>query len=100
MLGLGYGKITWQEGKLSFEPLEAPFGGTNLRLSQIVDFEGNTLVKFNRPGMRGFNKEELERILKIGICLNCHNPKDRIFMNWKRELRCPRLESLSLSLKP
>ncbi|MCS7198872.1 MAG: hypothetical protein NZ850_00780 [Caldimicrobium sp.] len=89
VLGLGFGKITLREGRLLFEPLEAPFGETKIRLSQIVDPQGNTLVKFNRPNMRGFNRGELERVLKVGLCLNCHPPEHKIFLEWKGDFLCP-----------
>lgn len=76
---------------MDFEPLEAPFEGANIRLSQIVDIHGNTKVKFNRANMRGFDKGEIERILRVGICLNCHQEDDRVFKNWSNRKNCPKV---------
>lgn len=61
-----------------------------VKLSQLVNFEGETLVKFNRKGMRGFNKEEILKILRVGFCLNCHEENSTIFKHWKKNRRCPK----------
>ncbi len=92
-LGLGYGKIILKEGKITLEPLEKPVK-QNLRLSQIVSMEGENLVQFNRPKMRGFNKEELTKILRVGLCLNCHSQNHTIFQKWKNTLKCPKFPNL------
>jgi hypothetical protein len=65
------------------------------RLSRVGDREGRSLVKFNREGLRPFTKEELDRILKVGLCLSCHEERDRIFKNWRSDLKCPRLRTLA-----
>ncbi|BAU23357.1 hypothetical protein THC_0973 [Caldimicrobium thiodismutans] len=94
-VGLGYGKISFQKGKLFFEALEKSVTkNPKISLSQIVTPEGKTLVKFNRPEMRGFNEEELLRILRVGLCLNCHSEKDKLFKTWKRDTRCPKFPHL------
>lgn len=93
VLGLGFGHITIKNNTLHFEPVEKPFAQVNVTLSQIGTFEGKALVKFNREGMRPFTQEELERILKVGLCLNCHPEKDKIFRTWHKNIKCPRLGS-------
>jgi hypothetical protein len=94
-VGLGYGKLSLREGRLFFEALEKPVTeSSGVTLSQFVDFEGKTLVKFNRPEMRGFNRDELLRILRVGLCLKCHAEKDPLFKNWKTGLRCPKFPNL------
>lgn len=70
-----------------------------LKLSQIINQEGKTLVKFNRENMRGFNKEEIEKILKVGICLGCHPGHDRIYLRWRKEISCPKFPHLSIYKK-
>ena len=64
------------------------------KLSQVGDREGKALVDFNRKGLRPFTKEELDRILKVGVCLACHAEGDRLFKNWRRDLKCQRLKTL------
>lgn len=66
-----------------------------LKLSQIIDEKGKTLVKFNRKDMRGFNKEEWEKILKVGICLGCHKGTDQIYRIWHKDIACPKFPSLT-----
>ncbi|MFN3406133.1 MAG: hypothetical protein ACK4UR_01685 [Caldimicrobium sp.] len=93
-LGLGYGKISLNNKTLHFEPLEKTLTTTALRLSQIINEKGETLVKFNRQHMRGFNSEEIYRILRVGICLECHKEKDKIYQQWKSNLSCPQFPDL------
>ncbi len=51
-------------------------------------------MKFNRENMRGFSQGEIERILKVGICLECHKGKDKIYRNWKEKIECPKYPTL------
>lgn len=84
-----------KEGKIYFEALEKPFTkGGKIALSQIIDPAGHTIVKFNRKEMRGFTKEEWMRILRVGICLNCHKENSALFKRWKRDLSCPKFPNL------
>ncbi len=94
-VGLGYGKLFLKDGRLFFEALErAATKNPQITLSQLIDFEGRTLIRFNRPEMRGFNRDELLRILRVGLCLNCHTDRDPLFKNWKAGLRCPKFPGL------
>ncbi|MEZ0344552.1 MAG: hypothetical protein ABWJ99_07115 [Caldimicrobium sp.] len=94
-LGLGYGKISLKDGKILFEALEKPqTKNKKVRLSQIVNLQGETLIKFNRKGMRGFNQEEIIRILRVGFCLNCHKENSPIFKHWKRNIVCPKFPEI------
>ncbi len=98
-LGLGYGKILFKDGKVLFEALEKPITKErNINLSQIVNPEGESLVKFNKSGMRGFNKEEIIRILRVGLCLNCHEENSAIFKHWKKNINCPKFKGLTFKL--
>ena len=94
-LGLGYGQIILNHGQISFYALEKPITQKeNISLSQIVDLEGRTLVKFNRREMRGFTKEELKRILRVGLCLNCHEETSSLFKRWKKDIFCSKFPKL------
>ena len=94
-LGLGYGQIILNHKQISFHALEKPITQKeNISLSQIVDLEGRTLVKFNRREMRGFTKEELKRILRVGLCLNCHEETSSFFRRWKKDIFCPKYPEL------
>ena len=43
-------------------------------LDAFVDIQGRPLVNFSRKKrLRTFNKDEIDRILTVGICLNCHS---------------------------
>lgn len=41
-------------------------------LERIVDEEGRQIQATNHDGARPFNKEEQERILRVGVCVSCH----------------------------
>ncbi len=58
----------------------------------MINFKGEPLVKFHRPEIRGFNKEEVKKILKVGFCLKCHKENSFIFKSWKPELRCSKVK--------
>ncbi len=69
-LGLGYGNLYLKDGKWQFDPATnatTTFGSD--RLDAFVDIYGNPLVYTSRAGLRTFNKEELTKILNIGLCL-------------------------------
>jgi hypothetical protein len=97
-VGLGEGKITLSpDGALVFTgisqktmtPLgpEAPFDA-------YVDIEGRPLQKGSRPGLRPFNKEELRRILRVGLCASCHDSyEDAAWKNYDDQTKCPRSET-------
>ncbi|MFN3505281.1 MAG: hypothetical protein ACK4Y7_03620 [Caldimicrobium sp.] len=93
-LGLGYGKVFLRKGDLYFEPLEKRLTSTSLRLSQVISEKGETSAKFNRPNMSGLKKEEIFRILRVGICLECHKEKDKIYRQWKSKISCPKFPNL------
>ncbi len=57
--------------------LKLPFG-----LDRFVDEEGRQLQATSHEGARPFNKEELDRILRVNTCAACHGyMRDREF--WK-----------------
>ncbi len=56
----------------------------NHPLDAFVDIDGNALVHTSRKGLRPFDKKEIDRILYVGLCLNCHRDfKDPVMKNWQ-----------------
>jgi len=53
----------------------------NFELEQIVDENGNQIQQTAHEGARPFNKQELNRIGRVGICLSCHGGEDT---SWKK----------------
>ena len=44
----------------------------DFELERIVDEEGKQLQATNHVGARPFNKEEQDRISRVGTCMACH----------------------------
>jgi hypothetical protein len=65
-LGLGSG---FYDIKDNFPDGPAP---VDFELERIVDESGKQLQASNHIGSRPFNKEELERISRVGTCMACH----------------------------
>lgn len=91
-LGLGEGKLWQEQGHWRFAPLnqgENTALGHTPPLDAFGDLDGRQLQKGFRPNLRPFNKMELERILKVGLCLKCHKDfSDRAFKGYSAELEC------------
>ena len=87
-LGLGTGTV-WRDrdGQWRFSPIvqkmTTPAGETP-STDAFVTIDGVQLQKGFRPDMRAFDKKELQKILKIGICLECHPGNADIFPKTKR----------------
>ncbi len=89
-VGLGYARIIFYGKNIKVSNLEEPFFKSPwVCLSQIVNFKGEPLVKFRPSNIRPFNKKEIIKILKVGVCLKCHKKSSKIFKNWKKNLKCP-----------
>lgn len=66
VLGLGSGQY---DIKRNFPDGEAPVG---FELERFVDEQGNQLQSTSHEGARPFNKQEMDRISRVGACLACH----------------------------
>ncbi|MBU4296835.1 MAG: amino acid ABC transporter substrate-binding protein [Desulfobulbaceae bacterium] len=93
VLGLGEGKAWKENGTWHFAGTDqglATETGQTPPLDGYVTIDGVALQKSSRPEVRPFNKEELARILRIGLCLECH-PKytDAAYKNYSTDTRCP-----------
>ena len=94
-VGLGEGKISFAPGgELVFtgigQGLMTPAGRIP-PFDAYVDIDGRPLQKSSRPGLRPFNKEELRRILRVGLCLNCHGDyRDTAWKKYNGQPKCPK----------
>lgn len=71
-LGLGSGQYI-----SIFNKINIPF-----ELERFVDEDGNQIQATGHVGARPFNKEELQRIIRINVCLGCHQEYDSPF--WEK----------------
>jgi hypothetical protein len=60
--------------------LDIPF-----ELERIVDEDGNQIQGTSHVGARPFNKEELQRIKRIDVCLGCHKETSPVFWESVKE---------------
>ena len=92
-MGLGEGRVWRENGQWRFTPLyqgEETTAGKTVPLDAYVDIEGTPLQLSSRPNLRPFNKNELNRILRIGLCLECHKTyEDPAYKNYTVDKPCP-----------
>jgi hypothetical protein len=92
-VGLGEGTVTKEGGKWEFYPVDQGIDtmeGRTVGLDTFVTIEGKPLQHGSRKDLRPFNKEELERILRVGLCLSCHpNYSDPAYTNYDPKRPCP-----------
>ncbi|MFN2368778.1 MAG: hypothetical protein ABR605_07520, partial [Desulfurivibrionaceae bacterium] len=59
-------------------------------LDGYVEIDGTPLQKSSRPDLRPFNGAELQRILRIGLCIECHfDYDDKAYRDYSPETTCP-----------
>jgi len=92
-IGLGEGTIWREGGEWRFSPLDQGLdtaAGRTPPLDSYVDLNGKALQKSSRPDLRPFNGQELARILRVGLCLECHKDyNDPAFRNYRPDINCP-----------
>jgi hypothetical protein len=92
-IGLGEGTLWRENGEWRFDPLGRGIEtavGTTPPLDGYVDLNGKPLQKSSRPDLRPFDRTELKRILRVGLCLECHRDyNDRAFINYTADTNCP-----------
>ena len=74
-LGLGTGTYNI---KANFPDGPAP---VDFEPERIVDESGNQLQATNHEGARPFNKEEMEKISRVGTCIACHASETIVLKN-------------------
>lgn len=91
-VGLGEGTVTKENGTWNFYPVDQGIDtmeGRTVGLDAFVTIEGKPLQRGSRKDLRPFNKEELERILRVGLCLNCHTSyDDPVYKNYDPKRPC------------
>jgi len=92
-VGLGEGTVVKKDGKWSFYPVDQgidTLSGRTVGLDTFVTIDGTPLQHGSRKDLRPFNGDELKRILRIGLCLECH-PKydDPAYRNYDAKRPCP-----------
>ena len=92
-VGLGEGTLWQENGRWRFSPIhqgEQTAVGVTPPLDGFVDLEGNSLQRGARAELRPFDKEELQRILRVGLCVRCHKTyDDPVFKDYDRSRSCP-----------
>jgi len=85
-VGLGQGSIVFRSDKFGFVPALSnnPLQlGIKNPLDSVTDIDGNLLVNVSRPNLRPFSKNEISKILEVGLCLTCHqDTNDQIMATW------------------
>ena len=93
VLGLGEGTVWRENGAWHFAGTDQGIdtaAGRTPALDAYVTIAGTPLQKSSRPAVRPFNKEELARILRVGLCLECHKEyNDPAYKNYSPETKCP-----------
>ncbi len=46
--------------------------GLPVDITKLVDENGRQLLSINHPNARPFNRDEIQKILRVGTCLGCH----------------------------
>lgn len=94
-VGLGEGKIFLKDGKMKFSGLDKGIEthtGHTVPFDAYVTIDGTALQRSSRPGLRPFNGEELQKILRVGFCVGCHESyDDPIWRDYNSSTDCKRL---------
>lgn len=92
-VGLGEGTVAKKEGRWQFFPVDrgvTSAQGQTPGFDTFVTIDGTPLQHGSRPNLRPFNGEELQRILRVGLCLDCHTAADDpAYRQYDRQRPCP-----------
>ena len=92
-IGLGEGIVVKKDGKWEFHPVGQGVDtllGRTVPLDAFVTIDGKQLQHGSRDNLRPFNGEELRRILRVGLCLQCHEDyTDPAFQGYESTRSCP-----------
>jgi len=85
--GLGTGTVRYADNEWKFFAAmssDPAIPGLSHALDAFVDMAGTPLVHTSRPGLRTFNRKEIENIMYAGLCLDCHSDfSDSVMKNWQ-----------------
>jgi hypothetical protein len=92
-IGLGEGTVTKEDGRWRFSPVDrgvATEQGQTVGLDTFVTIDGDPLQHGSRKDLRPFNGDELRRILRVGLCLDCHpTGGDKAYAHYDPQRPCP-----------
>ena len=92
-VGLGEGTVAVRDGQWQFFPVDRGVQseqGRTVGFDTFVTIDGTPLQHGSRSNLRPFNGEELRRILRVGLCLDCHREAgDPVYRNYERHRFCP-----------
>ncbi len=95
-VGLGEGKVFLREGELVFESINqgvVTSAGTTVPFDAYVTIDGEPLQHSSRSTLRPFDKSELRAILRVGLCVRCHDRyDDTIWKDYNGQTVCRRPE--------
>ncbi len=93
-VGLGEGKIFMRAGELVFEAVDqgvVTSAGITVPFDAYVTLAGEPLQHSSRSTLRPFNQGELRSILRVGLCVRCHNRyDDTIWASYNGQTVCRR----------
>ncbi len=96
-VGLGEGTVSIKDGKYYFTPLDKGVDtlvGQTVGFDTFVTIDGEALQHGSRPDLRPFNGPELRKILRVGVCVECHKEyDDPIWKQYDEKTVCKRLRS-------
>lgn len=92
-VGLGEGSVEKKNGQWHFTPVDRGVENEHGRtpgFDNFVTIDGTPLQHGSRANLRPFNGEELRRILRVGLCLECHQQADDpAYRNYDSQRPCP-----------
>lgn len=92
-VGLGEGRIFFRDGEMFFESLDKGVEssvGKTVPFDAYVNIAGKALQHGSRPDLRPFNSSELRKILRVGLCVRCHDRYgDKIWQHYDEKMLCP-----------
>jgi hypothetical protein len=92
-IGLGEGTVSKENGQWQFYPVDKgvdTLDGRTVGMDNFVTIDGKALQHGSRENVRPFNRDELHRILRVGLCLDCHTSyDDPAYSNLSPDTKCP-----------
>ena len=93
-VGLGEGSLAVEDGKVVFSPTNRgvdTHSGRTVGFDAFVQLDGTPLQHGSRADLRPFDGEELRDILRVGLCVECHDSyADPIWQSYNAEMVCAR----------
>jgi hypothetical protein len=95
-VGLGEGTVFMRNGELIFEAVDqgvSTSAGKTVPFDAYVTLDGEPLQHSSRSTLRPFNQNELRAILRVGLCVRCHNRyDDAVWKGYTGQTVCLRSE--------